>query len=106
MPRLSWLADTGAVIRTQRRTSMDCDSMDCKKIREELVFLYLDREMEKDMLSSFLRHISECPHCAQCAQVQHHFLTILRIRVYRRRAPRRLRETILARLPHRRIEIR
>ena len=40
---------------------MDCD---CKKIHEELVFLYADNEMGQEMLVTFQRHIADCPGCA------------------------------------------
>lgn len=82
---------------------MDCESMDCRKVREELVFLYIDNEMGQELLVAFQRHVSRCPHCAQEAQYTRRLLTILRERAGRRRAPRRLRAQILARLPHRRV---
>ena len=78
---------------------MDCD---CKKIHEELVFLYADNEMGQEMLVAFERHLAACPECAQNAQFIQKFLMIVRQRCGRAYAPNSLRERILAALPHRR----
>lgn len=78
---------------------MDCD---CKKIHEELVFLYADNEMGQEMLVAFKRHLADCPECAQDAQYTQKFLMVFRQRARRARAPRSLRERILAGLAHRR----
>ncbi len=80
----------------------DCESMDCKKIREELVFLYADNEMGRELLVAFRRHVSLCPHCAREARFTRRLLTVVRERAVRWRAPRRLRAKILAGMPHRR----
>lgn len=77
---------------------MDCD---CKKIHEELVFLYADNEMGQEMLVAFKRHLAVCPGCAQDAQFIQKFLMIVRQRCARASAPNSLRERILAALPHR-----
>ncbi len=76
--------------------------MNCKKIKEELVFLFADNEMGQELLISFRRHVSDCPHCAREAQRARLFLTVLRERAARRPVPRGLRSKILASLPHRR----
>ena len=76
--------------------------MDCKRIKEELVFLFADNEMGQDLLISFRRHVSACPHCAREAEYTQELLTIVRRRAIRRPAPRGLRTKILAGLPHRR----
>ena len=77
--------------------------MDCKRIKEELVFLFADNEMGQELLISFRRHVSVCPHCAREARYTQHFLTLVRRPTVRRTAPRGLRSKILARLPHRRV---
>jgi len=76
--------------------------MNCKKIREELVFLYADQEMEAELRIAFDRHVADCPHCAQSTQYTTRLLMIVRERAGRCSAPNRLRERILATLPHRR----
>lgn len=76
--------------------------MDCKRIKEELVFLFADNEMGQELLISFRRHVSVCPHCAREAEYTRELLTIVRRRAIRRPAPRGLRTKILAALPHRR----
>jgi anti-sigma factor (TIGR02949 family) len=83
----------------------DCESMDCRKIREELVFLFADNEMGQELLVAFERHVSACPHCAREARYTRRLLTVVRERAVRWRAPRRLRARILARMPHRRNDI-
>lgn len=80
----------------------DCESMDCRKVREEYVFLYADNEMGRELLVAFRRHVSRCPHCAQEAQYTRRLLALVRERAVRRQAPVDLRAKILARLPHRR----
>ena len=76
--------------------------MDCKKIKEELVFLYADNEMGQELLIAFHRHVSACPHCAQEDRYTRQLLSIVQRRAIRLQAPRRLRTKILAGLPHRR----
>ncbi len=76
--------------------------MNCKQIKEELVFLFADNEMGQELLISFRRHVSDCPHCAREARYARLFLTLLRERSVRRPAPRGLRTKILAAFPHRR----
>ena len=82
---------------------MDCN---CKKIHEELVFLYADNEMGQEMLLTFQRHLADCPECAQEARYTQRLLMIVRERSGRCCAPRRLRERILATMPHRRSVLR
>jgi len=90
-------------LESELENEPDCESMDCRKIREELVFLYVDDdEMGQELLVAFHRHVSDCPHCAQKAQLTRRLLTIVRERTERRRAPGHLRLKILANLPHRR----
>lgn len=79
--------------------------MNCKLIKEELVFLFADDEMGQELLIAFRRHVSDCPHCAREAQLARSFLTVLRKRTVRKAAPRGLRTRILASFPHRRDSI-
>jgi hypothetical protein len=92
-------------LESELDNELDCESMDCRKIREELLFLYADNEMGQELLVAFHRHVSDCPNCAQKAQNAQRLLTILqtvlREHVVRRRAPGHLRLKILANLPHR-----
>ena len=85
------------------KTTDDCESMDCKKVKEELVFLYADNEMGREVRVAFKRHVSLCPRCARKAEFTRRLLDLIRERARRREAPRRLRAKILAGLPHRRI---
>lgn len=78
---------------------MDCD---CKRIHEELVFLFVDDEMGEEALLAFKRHIADCPECAEDAKYTRRLLMIVRERAGRCNAPRDLRDRILAALPHRR----
>lgn len=80
---------------------MDCESMDCKKIKE-LVFVYVDEEMGQELLIAFRSHVAKCPHCAQEVEYVERFITVLRHRCQRRAAPAHLRDRIVARLAHRR----
>ena len=78
--------------------------MDCKKVKEELVFLACDCDrdpgLEQDWVIAFRRHLSHCPDCARKAKVTQTLITIVRTRAraHRRSAPRRLRIKILDRL--------
>ncbi len=76
--------------------------MDCKQIKEELVFLFADNEMGQDVLIAFRRHVSLCPQCAREAEYMRRLLTVVRQSAVRQTAPRGLRTKILAALPHRR----
>ncbi|MCP3958682.1 MAG: hypothetical protein GY719_12585 [bacterium] len=76
--------------------------MNCKQVKEEMVFLFADNEMGQELLVAFKRHVSACPHCAREARFTRTFLTIVRKRVVRQSAPRGLRSKILASFPHRR----
>ena len=78
---------------------MDCN---CKKIYEELAFLYVDNEMGQEMLIAFEAHIARCPPCAKEAKIIERLVMVLRERTGRCAAPSHLRERILAGLPHRR----
>lgn len=74
--------------------------MDCKKVKEELVFLACDhdQDLRQEIKVAFEHHLSQCPECARKAQVTHTVLTIVRTRAVRVCAPNRLRFKILDRL--------
>ncbi len=77
--------------------------MDCKKVTEELVFLFADEAQGQghELLIAYREHVSLCPHCAHKAQFTRKFLAIVRKRAARRTAPTSLRERILASMLHR-----
>lgn len=75
--------------------------MDCKKIKEELVFLFIDNEMGKELVIAYKRHVSHCPECARRERTTAYLVSLLRERNLRCEAPRRLRGKILSGLPHR-----
>lgn len=74
--------------------------MDCSKF-EEIVFLYSDNQLEKELVVLYRQHIDLCPECARRAVYANRLLVILRQRCERATAPERLRQRILASLPHR-----
>ena len=82
---------------------MDCESIDCKKVCEEWIFLWFDNEMGEEMVLAFRSHISDCPHCAEKTQFRKHFLAIFRKKCVRQPPPGDLRDKILAKMPHRRV---
>ena len=75
--------------------------LDCKKVKEELVFLVADNEMEQELTIEFYHHVQHCPECAFRARQARRLLALLR-GFGPRPAPRRLRVRILSALPHRR----
>lgn len=75
--------------------------MDCKRARE-VVFLFVDNEMEEDLVVDFRTHLADCPLCAERIDYTLRLLAIVRERCVRERAPERLRVRILSHLPHRR----
>lgn len=72
--------------------------MDCQKVHEELAFLFADCELDGDDLNDFNQHLARCPHCARRARFTTRFLSVIRIRSGRNRAPRELRTRIVAAL--------
>jgi len=71
--------------------------MDCRHARQ-VIFLYVDNEMEEDLHVAFERHITVCPHCAQRIEYTQRWLTLVKRRCLRVRAPERLRQRILSSL--------
>lgn len=80
--------------------------MDCKKIKEELVFLFIDQEMGRDLVISYKSHVSSCPECARQERSTAYFVSLLRRCNLRCEVPSRLRGKILSGLPHRRSDSR
>jgi mycothiol system anti-sigma-R factor len=75
--------------------------MDCRQVKE-VVFRYIDNEMDADLLLSFRNHVALCAKCRQ--HVSGKEWVVIRVRRCRRTAaPVRLRRRILTSLPHRRI---
>lgn len=72
--------------------------MNCKRVREELIFLYDDNEMGQETLIAFQQHMVDCPECAQEVQYTRRLLTIVRQRATRCCAPSDLRQRLVERL--------
>jgi mycothiol system anti-sigma-R factor len=68
--------------------------MNCRKNRQ-VVFLYVDNEMEQTVLVSFREHLAQCPECAREEEHARRFVSLLRSRCCRSAAPESLRERIL-----------
>jgi mycothiol system anti-sigma-R factor len=75
--------------------------MDCREVSESL-FLFVDNEMEADLLISFRDHVAGCPGCAKRMDYTRKFLWLVRERCGRCTASHDLRLRILTSLPHRR----
>lgn len=75
--------------------------MNCRKVRKT-VYLYVDNEMDGELLVSFRRHLEVCPGCAREIEYTVHLLTVVRKRCTRAAAPEHLRRRILTSFPHRR----
>ncbi len=75
--------------------------MNCHKIRE-VVFLYTDNELERSLRIEVREHLVICPQCARQIEYTRRILDLLRRSCLRAEAPLRLREKILASMPHRR----
>lgn len=74
--------------------------MNCKRF-SEVIFLFVDNEMQDDLLDSFQRHLEDCPGCKQKTLFTRRFLIVFRQRCARHSAPPSLRRRILTSLPHR-----
>lgn len=75
--------------------------MNCKQVKEELVFLFIDNEMGQEVLIAYREHISHCPHCAQEARYTRRLIATVRRTTLRQAAPETLRQRILSAMPHR-----
>lgn len=74
--------------------------MDCARF-EEVLFLYVDEQLESDVVVLYRRHMELCPECARRADYTQRLLLVMRQRCGRAAAPDELRRRILASLPHR-----
>ncbi len=79
--------------------------MKCRQVTEELIFLFADNELGGELLVSYRRHVSDCPHCAAEERYARFFLGLVRQPTIRRPAPSGLRSKILAGFPHRRRDL-
>jgi mycothiol system anti-sigma-R factor len=75
--------------------------MDCKEVNESL-FLFVDNEMEADLLTLFRDHVARCSGCAEKMVYTRKLLWLVRERCGRCTASQDLRVRILTSLPHRR----
>jgi mycothiol system anti-sigma-R factor len=75
--------------------------MDCKEVNEA-AFLFVDNEMEAELLTPFRDHMAQCPGCAQKVDYTRKLLWLVRQRCVRCTASHDLRIRILTSLPHRR----
>lgn len=71
--------------------------MDCKRA-SEMMFLFVDNELEADLVSPFRRHLDGCNPCAERVDHTRKFLQLFRTRCTRHSAPDALRERILGSL--------
>ncbi len=75
--------------------------MNCKQVKEEFVFLFIDDEMGQEVLVAYHEHISHCPHCAHKARYTRRLIATVRRTTQRQPAPKGLRQRILSSMPHR-----
>ncbi len=74
--------------------------MDCKRAKQ-VIFLYIDNEMEDELHLDFREHVSLCPRCARRIAYTRQWLAVVRSSCAKKRAPERLRRRILTSLRHR-----
>lgn len=75
--------------------------MATRSIRE-LAYLFVDNEMEPELMVTFSQRIEQCPITARETRNARRFLTVVRERCGRQPAPIQLRQRVLAIFPHRR----
>ena len=73
--------------------------MDCSRF-EEIIFLYTDDQLEREVVVLYRQHIELCPECARRAAYTQRMLMVMRKRCVRASAPDGLRRRILASLKH------
>ena len=71
--------------------------MNCRKVRRT-VYLYVDNEMEGELLISFRQHLEICPPCAREIDFAVRVLSLVRRSCAPAAAPERLRQRIRASL--------
>ncbi len=77
--------------------------MDCEEV-SKVLFLFVDNEMEADLLVLFRAHMERCPGCADKIHYTRKLLLVVRERCVRCSAPHALKRRILTSLPHRQTE--
>ncbi len=77
--------------------------MDCEEV-SKVLFLFVDNEMEEDLLILFRAHMERCSGCADRIVYTRKLLLVVRERCVRCAAPHTLRRRILTSLPHRRAD--
>jgi mycothiol system anti-sigma-R factor len=68
--------------------------MNCHQARR-IVFMFADNEMEETLLVSYREHLGRCTRCSHEAEYTVRWLTVVRQRCCRVRAPQSLRDRIL-----------
>jgi mycothiol system anti-sigma-R factor len=67
--------------------------MDCKRVKE-IIYLFVDNEMEDDLRGPFEQHLAECGDCDRSTSRARRMLVIIRERCVRVRASESLRRRI------------
>ncbi|MEM8962752.1 MAG: hypothetical protein AAGD38_14800 [Acidobacteriota bacterium] len=76
------------------------ENADCRRHEaSELIFRFVDEEMDREVLIAYRTHLTDCPMCAQQAAYTRRLLTVVRERSRPMTAPVTLRQRILAILP-------
>lgn len=68
--------------------------MDCKRVHE-VMYMFIDDEMDDDLLPTFRSHVDGCPPCSRRMLFTRKLLSTVRERCVRHAAPERLRSRIL-----------
>jgi len=71
--------------------------MDCQQA-SEVVYRFLDRELDAEALNDFSDHLDRCGHCAGRVAYTRRLLLLVRQRCVRHQAPPQLRERIIVSL--------
>lgn len=78
--------------------------MDCAEV-SKILFLFVDNEMDGELLILCQEHVVSCPGCTEKIDYTRKLLWVVRERCVRCTAPRTLRQRILTSLPHRRPDV-
>jgi len=68
--------------------------MDCKRVHE-VMYTFIDNEMDDDLVPTFRSHVDGCPPCARRMSFSRKLLVTVRERCVRHSAPDGLRTRIL-----------
>jgi len=71
--------------------------MDCKRVYE-VMYMFIDDEMDDELVPTFRSHVDGCPPCARRMDFTRRLLLTVRERCVRHSAPERLRSRILVSL--------